>query len=116
MCQHSSQQQGHLRVVRGLPGDGIPGTAIRKIAHAIWVFAAYCLRELEFNETAQRVSRELAEQAALSPFNLHRIPPKPLRAPYVFLLPSIQDQWSQLDLMALDRYRLVHHIANRRVK
>ena len=63
--QHPGKQQRHFRVIRRLPGYGIPSAAIDQLPYTVRVVATDFLRQLELDQAAESISGKLAKEAAL---------------------------------------------------
>ena len=61
----ASKHKDHLGIVGRLARDRVPGSAFSELAQAGRLGPANLFRALEFNQAAQPVAGELAEQAAL---------------------------------------------------
>ncbi|MPM04015.1 hypothetical protein SDC9_50282 [bioreactor metagenome] len=70
--QRPGQHQGHLRVIGGLPGDGVEGAAVGQFPQASRILSPDTLRRLELHQAAEGVSGKLADHASPGPFYHHR--------------------------------------------
>ena len=60
--QQTGQHKGHFRVVRGLPGQDVPGTAVFQQTGSIGIAFADGGRGTELHQTAQGIPGDLAHE------------------------------------------------------